>query len=114
MIGFQGVATCPFCRVERWSKRGRESGHVSRVKLKNREESRGDIRIVLRNRGELDLDAVDTIDAVNEENQDEDEGDLQTVLQLRNDGVFRDKAEGYVNRQSYPWELSRSRQGAHT
>jgi len=36
----------------------------------------------------LDLHAVDSVHAVDEENEDEDEGDLQAVLQLRDDGVF--------------------------
>lgn len=40
---------------------------------------------------ELDLHAVDPINAVDEENEDEDEDDLHPVLELRDDGVLGDK-----------------------
>lgn len=62
----------------------------------------GNVRIVFGNRCELDLDAVDTVDAVDEENQDEDEGDLQPVLQLRDEGVLGDEAEQDANDQFPP------------
>lgn len=47
--------------------------------------------------GELELDAVDTVHAVNEKNQDKDEGNLHPILNLRNDGVLGDKAVGFVS-----------------
>lgn len=47
--------------------------------------------------GELDLDAVDTVHAINEKNQDKDEGNLHPILNLRNDGVLGDKAVGFVS-----------------
>lgn len=47
--------------------------------------------VTLGSLGQLHLHPVDAVDAVNKENQDEDEGDLQTILELRNDGVFRDE-----------------------
>ncbi len=41
---------------------------------------------------EFDLDAVHTVDAVNEENEDEDKRDLHPVLDLGNDRILRDEA----------------------
>lgn len=40
---------------------------------------------------QFNLHPIDTVDAVDEENQDEDEGDLQAVLELRDDGILGDK-----------------------
>lgn len=52
-----------------------------------------DVRSVITLTGlrELDLDPIDTIDGVDEQDQDEDEGDLETVLELRNDWILRDE-----------------------
>lgn len=42
---------------------------------------------------QLNLNAVDTIDAVDEQDQDEDEGDLQAVLEFGDQWVFGDEGE---------------------
>jgi hypothetical protein len=52
---------------------------------------------LFRSGGELELDAVDTVHAVNEKNQDKDEGNLHPILNLRNDGVLGDEAVGFVS-----------------
>lgn len=41
----------------------------------------------------LDLPAVDSVHAVDEENEDEDEGDLQTILQLRDERILAYESE---------------------
>lgn len=41
---------------------------------------------------ELNLDTVDAVDRIDEENQDEDEGNLETILELCDDGVLGDEA----------------------
>lgn len=59
----------------------------------------GNVRsgVALASLGELDLNAVDTVDGINKENQDKDEGNLETILELCDDGILRDEAvQGYA------------------
>lgn len=48
--------------------------------------------------GELELDTVDTVHAVNKENQNEDEGNLHPVLNLGDNGVLGNEAVVPVSR----------------
>lgn len=50
--------------------------------------------------GQLNLHPVDAVDAVNEEDENEDEGNLQTVLELRDEGVLGDETVVARFRQS--------------
>lgn len=60
---------------------------------------RNDVRsvVTLTSLGQLDLNPVDPVDGVDEQNQDENEGDLEAVLELGNNGVLRDESdEGHI------------------
>jgi len=48
---------------------------------------------VLSGRHELNLNAVDSVDTVDEENENEDKGDLHPILDLGNDRVLGDEGE---------------------
>lgn len=63
---------------------------------------RGNVRSLggaLRGGDELDLHAVDTVDAVDEEDEDEHEADLHVVLNLGDNGTLRDEATPTVSRR---------------
>lgn len=72
-----------------------DCGAQSRERLRNAgKRGAGDIPAVLvlsRNR-QLDLDAVNAVDAVNEQNQDEDECNLHPILHFCNDWTLGDEA----------------------
>lgn len=55
---------------------------------------RNDVRSIVTLAGlrQLDLNPVDPVDGVDEQNQDEDKGDLEAILELRNDRVLRDES----------------------
>jgi hypothetical protein len=48
--------------------------------------------------GELELDTVDAVHAINKENQNEDEGNLHPVLNLGDNGVLGNEAVVRVSR----------------
>lgn len=62
--------------------------------------------------GELKLDAINAIDAVNEEDENEDEGNLHPVLDLGDDGILRDEAI-HVRLAVTSVEVERGKGGAH-
>lgn len=66
----------------------------------------------LRGGDELDLHAVDTVDAVDEEDEDEHEADLHVVLNLGDSGTLRDEATPTVSRRLEHRAQGRIRRGA--
>lgn len=56
---------------------------------------------------QLNLHAVHSVHAVDEENGDEDEGDLQAVLQLRDERVFAYESEQLALEGKGQWHNER-------